>query len=45
MDFYRINEEYIRCLQKYEKEKEVSLKFLTFDIQLVINLHLVPLCR
>lgn len=40
MDFYRINEEYNRYLQTYEKEKKEGLpKFLILDMLIEISLH------
>lgn len=40
MDFYRISEEYIQFLQKYEKKKEGLRRFLIFVIKIGINLRL-----
>lgn len=40
MNFYRINEEYNRFLQEYEKKKEELQKYQIFVIQTVINLLL-----
>lgn len=45
MDFYRINEEYNKFLQRYEKEKEELRKYRISGIQTVISLHLVLLCK
>mgnify|MGYP001141973654 CR=1 FL=1 len=43
MDFYRINEEYNRFLQRYEKEKRGITKVP--NMRTVISSHLVLLCK
>jgi hypothetical protein len=45
MDFYRINEEYIKFLQKYEKEKEELQRYPILDMRNGISLRLVQLCE
>lgn len=45
MDFYRINEEYNKYLQRFEKKTEELQRYLISSILIETNLLLVQLCK